>query len=249
MPNVRFLYIDTDPNAAPTVAPDDPAALAPREVVIARLNRPGPLPPARVAPAGRSVDAAGEPLQLARTPGAANGVRAFGRLALFDNYRLDRPAGPPGDRDLPDRRPADQGRQGDRPGLRTNRPRAYVIAGLAGGTGGGMFLDLAYLIRHELRQVGYLQPEVVGLFFVPPADKRRRATPPGQHLSPRSPNCYHFQAKRSRYQTSFDKSEAPVIDPEPPFARVAVLPFPPNTNPKDQAARRRERPGACSTNS
>ena len=40
VPNVRFLYVDTDPTAAPTLVPDDPAALAPREVVIARLNRP-----------------------------------------------------------------------------------------------------------------------------------------------------------------------------------------------------------------
>ena len=67
--------------------PDDPARLAPREVVIARLNRPGALPPARLAAAGRAVDAAGSLYKLPRTPGAADGVRAFGRLALFDNYR------------------------------------------------------------------------------------------------------------------------------------------------------------------
>ena len=47
---------------------------------------------------------------------------------------------------------------------------------------------------------------------------------------------YHFQAKKTRYQTAFDKSEAPVIDAEPPFARVAILPLPKAANVKEQAA-------------
>ena len=46
---------------------------------------------------------------------------------------------------------------------------------------------------------------------------------------------YHFQTKRTRYQTSFDKSEAPVVDNETPFARFATLPLPKTVNPKEQA--------------
>ena len=68
--------------------PDDSAALAPREVVIARLNRLGALPPARLAARRSSSGCLREPVQAAAHPGAADGVRAFGRLALFDNYRL-----------------------------------------------------------------------------------------------------------------------------------------------------------------
>src|SRR5207244_2249421 len=41
VPNVRFLTIDTDPAAAPDTPSDDPAEVAPREAVLARLNRPG----------------------------------------------------------------------------------------------------------------------------------------------------------------------------------------------------------------
>ena len=111
-------------------------------------------------------------------------MRAFGRLALFDNYRLIAQRVRQEVETFLTDDAADAGATEETGlGLRTNRPRAYVVAGLAGGTGGGMFLDLAYLIRHELRQVGYLRPEVVGVFFVPPGRRgrprgtRRWATP------------------------------------------------------------------------
>ena len=99
-----------------------------------------------------------------------------------------------------------------------------------------MFLDLAYLIRHELRQVGYLRPEVNGLFFVPPADKTAPRNATLGNAFAALAELYHFQAKRTRYQTAFDKSEAPVIDPEPPFSRVAIQPLPKTVNVKEQTA-------------
>ena len=42
---------------------------------------------------------------------------------------------------------------------RTNRPRVYIAGGLAGATGGGMFLDLAYSVRSRLKRMGYDAPE------------------------------------------------------------------------------------------
>jgi serine/threonine protein kinase len=236
VPNVRFLYVDTDPTAAPNGVPDDPAALAPREVVIARLNRPAHYLQRETLPPVDQWMPPGSLYRLARTPGAANGVRTFGRLALFDNYRLIAQRVRQEIETFMTDDPLNKADKATGLGVRTNRPRAYVVAGLSGGTGGGMFLDLAYLIRHELRQVGYVKPEVIGLFFVPPADKAasRNATLGNAYAA--LAELYHFQAKRGRYQTSFDKSEAPVIDQDPPFSRLAMLPFPQNTNPKDQAA-------------
>ena len=235
IPNIRFLYIDTDPSAAPSAVPDDPAAFAPREVVIARLNRPAHYLQRDSLPPVDQWMPPGSLYRLARTPGAANGVRAFGRLALFDNYRL---VAQRVRQEIETFLTDDSLTKADKVtslGLRTNRPRAYVIASLSGGTGGGMFLDLAYLIRHELRQVGYVKPDVVGMFFVPPADKTasRNATLGNTYAA--LAELYHFQAKRSRYQTSFDKSEAPVIDADPPFARVITQPLPATINPKQQA--------------
>ena len=55
--------------------------------------------------------------------------------------------------------------------LRTTKPRVYVVASLAGGSGSGMFLDLAYVVRAALRELGHPLPDVVGLFLLPPADQ------------------------------------------------------------------------------
>ena len=236
VPNVRFLYIDTDPTVAPTAVPDDPAALVPREVVIARLNRPAHYLQRDSLPPVDQWMPLGSLYRLARTPGAANGVRAFGRLALFDNYRLVAQRVRQEIETFLNDESIIKADKSTGLGLRTNRPRAYVVAGLAGGTGSGMFLDLAYLIRHELRQVGYFKPEVIGLLFAPPADKSAARNATLGNTFAALAELYHFQARRYRYQTTFDKSEAPIIDPDTPFARVAILPLPQSTNAKEQAA-------------
>src|SRR5207237_9443568 len=53
-------------------------------------------------------------------------------------------------------------------GLRSNRPRVYVVAHLGGGTGSGMFLDVAYGVKHLLTHMGYARAEIVGIFLLPP---------------------------------------------------------------------------------
>ncbi|MBA4063463.1 MAG: hypothetical protein C0501_07075 [Isosphaera sp.] len=235
VPSVRVLYVDTDPEAVPAGPPDDPAAVAPREAVLARLHRPGHYLQRESLPPVDAWMPPGTLYQLARNPGAAGGVRAFGRLALFDNYRLVAQRVRQEVEAFLSDAPLAEAEKATKLGLRTNRPRAYVVAGLAGGTGGGMFLDLAFLLRHELRQVGYLKPEVVGLFFVPPADKASARGAALGNACAALAELHHFQARRTRYQTVFDKSEAAVVDSDAPFARVAVLPLPKKADPKDQA--------------
>lgn len=236
VPNVRMLCIDTDPESLPSAQPEDAGALAPREVILARLNRPAhylqreSLPPVDQWMPPRSL------YTLARTPGAANGVRAFGRLALFDNYRLIAQRVRQEIETFLTEATLTEADKNTKLGLRSNRPRAYIVAGLAGGTGSGMFLDLAFLLRHELRQVGFLRPEVVGLFFVPPADKTAARSVALGNTFAALTELHHFQARVSRYQTAFDRSEAPVVDSDPPFGRVAILPLPKAVKPAEQAA-------------
>jgi hypothetical protein len=199
-------------------------------VIHTRLNRPAhylqrdSLPPVeRWLPQGALY-------RLPRNPGSAEGVRAFGRLALFDHYRMvaQRIRQETGTFVTDDSLIKAQETTGL--GLRTNRPRAYVIAGLGGGTGGGMFLDIAYLIRHELRAHGYVRPELVGLFLVPPADRRatRNAALGNAHAA--LTELHYFQSQKAQYQTTFDRSEAPIVDSEPPFARTTILQLPRNVN-------------------
>ena len=231
VPNVRILYLDTDPESmGEAPAGDNQAALTAREVVPTRLNRSTHYMQRDSLPSVEQWLPAGSLYKLPRNPGPANGVRAFGRLALFDHYRtVAQRVRREVETFLTDD-PLLQADKATKLGLRTNRPRAYVIAGLAGGTGGGMFLDIAYLLRHELRQVGYLRPEVVGMFLVPPADPTApRSVALGNTYAALS-ELHHFQSKKSRYVTAFDKTEAPISDSEAPFARIGVLQLPRGTD-------------------
>ena len=231
VPNVRVLCIDTDADVPDRDAGFDAGPTAPNELILARLNRSAHYMQRDALPPVEQWLPSGALYQLPRNPVSAGGVRAFGRLALFDYYRtIAQRVRQEIETFLTD----DALMQADRAtklGLRTNRPRVYVVAGLAGGTGGGMFLDLAFLVRHELRQVGYLRPEVVGVFFVPPAGPRAPRSSALGNAYAALAELHHFQAKKSRYQTTFDRAEAPVTDNDAPFARTTVLPLPKSPDP------------------
>ncbi len=53
-------------------------------------------------------------------------------------------------------------------GLRSKTPRVYVIAGLGGATGSGMFIDAAYVLRQLLRKQNFPNAEIVGSLLLPP---------------------------------------------------------------------------------
>ncbi|HEY2909914.1 MAG TPA: tubulin-like doman-containing protein, partial [Gemmataceae bacterium] len=227
VPNVRFLYIDTDPEAGElaTALPATPAALGAKELVLARLNRPTHYLQAQSLPPVDQWLPPGSLYKISRTPGAAEGVRAFGRLALFDNYRLVAQRIRQQLEMFLTGETLNQADQATMMGLRSNRPRAYVIAGLGGGTGSGMFIDLAFLIRQEMRALGYSQQEVVGMFMVSPADRSAARKSLGNACAALT-ELYHFQTKRNKYQTTFDKAEPPVIDHDAPYARTAIVQLP-----------------------
>src|SRR5262249_35543199 len=112
-----------------------------------------------------------DPRMVYRIPRSqtTNGVRALGRLAFVDNQRsIARRLRADLDGCLHPAVLSQAARQTGL-GVRSNRPRVYVVAGLGGGAGGGMFLDLTYTARHLLRRAGYEQPDVTGLFLLPPA--------------------------------------------------------------------------------
>ena len=155
------------------------------------------------------------------------GVRALGRLAFCDNYRtIVRRLQMELDACLDPAALQTAARQ-SRLGVRTNRPRVYVVANLAGGTGGGIFLDLAYTLRALLRQMGYAQPDVVGLLLLPPVDRcRTRVLPLG--------NAYAALTELSHYASpdigiqgpATTSARRPIQDAEPPFSRCFLLPLP-----------------------
>jgi serine/threonine protein kinase len=227
LPNVRLLHIDTDLDAvkAATRGPAS-SALSVQEVLVAPLNRPSHyLRPRENRP---KVEAWLDPRMIYRIPRAqtTNGVRALGRLAFVDNQRsIARRLQADLDGCL---NPAALGLAGRQTGLgvRSNRPRVYVVAGVGGGTGGGMFLDLTYTVRHLLKHAGYEQPDVTGLLLLPPTQGTRARTLPLGNAYAALTEINFFATPGNSFAAQYREREAPVLDPDPPFARSFVLPLP-----------------------
>lgn len=91
----------------------------------------------------------------------AKGIRPVGRLAFFHNYQKVRTAIETAERLTRDHNPLmlKQGLRVD-PGL-----NIFVVGSLCGGTGSGMFLDVAYALRHLY---GSESVQIVGYFVVSP---------------------------------------------------------------------------------
>jgi hypothetical protein len=232
IPAVRSLYIDTDPMAAEFAATEKPwerlAKLKPDQVFSARLNRPTHYMKPRLG--GHPITEGWFDAQLLnrlpRTP-VTMGVRPFGRLAFFDHARaLNQKIAHDLEMAL---EPEALAESLEHTGLdlHTNRPRVYVVANLAGGTGGGMFLDVAYTARHRLRKLGYAQPEVIGLLFVPP-------DAPGDEIPPlvRANVCAaltelnHYSRGGTQFQAYYDERVGPLRDSDPPFHATYLLAAP-----------------------
>jgi serine/threonine protein kinase len=223
LPNLGLLYLDTDPDG-PTAAtrPTQGAALAASEVVLARLNRFIHYQKPRE---GRPrIDTWFNTNLLHRIPRnlTTDGLRSLARLAFIDNYRqiagrlredLDSCLDPEA-----------LAAAGKKTGLqmRSNRPRVYIVASLSGGTGSGIFIDLAYTTRSILKRLGYDQPQVIAVLLAPIPD-------------PNSPKkalvntvaglmeLNHFSTEEVNFTARFDDREGTIVDPEAPFARTIIL--------------------------
>ncbi len=203
LPHVRLLYIDTDPETAGAAARGRPeVALRPGEILLARLQRPSHY----LKPTDHGALGSWLPQRMLyrisrhQTP---SGVRALGRLGFVENYRVV------------SRRVEGELEECCRPeplqrvavetglGVRSGVPRVYVVTGLAGGTGAGMFLDLAYTVRRLLREQGYERGEIVGVFLLPALEPPRKGdSPPAQAAAP-SPAFALDPARTAEFANAF----------------------------------------------
>jgi hypothetical protein len=136
-----------------------------------------------------------------------NGVRALGRLALVDHHRgITRRL----EAELRECSRVEGLQQATRQSglpVRSTVPRVYVVAGLAGGTGGGMFLDVAYLVRQLLRDLGQPQAEVVGLFLLPQGRGEKLRTPELANAYAALAELNHYGSFGSTFQARYDTTE------------------------------------------
>jgi serine/threonine protein kinase len=231
LPHLHLLVLDTDPEIvrAATRGPSG-ARLSEADVMLAQLNRPSHyLKPRDGRP---SIEEWLNPRILYRIPRSqvTTGVRALGRLAFFDNYRhivrrlktelnaiLD-----------PEGLASAINQTGLK--LRSNRVRVYVVTSLAGGTGSGMFLDLAYTLRALLQQVGYTPPDLVGLFLLPAVDGNRTRTLTLGNACAALRELTYYARPGTVFTAHYHQREAAIRDAEPPFGRCLLLPLPDETD-------------------
>ena len=168
VPHIRLVAIDTDAETLQQATNAvTRAALRTPETLHARLQRPSHYLKTRDGKLATDGWLSSRLLHRIPRDQTNSGLRALGRLAFVDNYRAiakrleaemqavcsqDTPHNSDSAHDL---------------GLRSNRPRVYILTSLTGNTGGGMFLDVAYLLRKLLNDQRHEQAEIVGLFFLP----------------------------------------------------------------------------------
>jgi hypothetical protein len=226
---LRLLYVDTDPDATRDAVRDAGGEpLAPGEIVLARLNRPSHYLKVRGVHDERpGIEGWFDKQMLYRITRTqqTGGVRALGRLAFCDNYtaivrRLQE--------ELASCAEPEQLTAADRAtglGIRRFRPRVYVIANLAGGTGSGMFLDMAYVARHLLRQSNPGEPEVVGLCFLPAVDRNPAHVMAVGNTFAALAELSYFSEPGNTFAARYQVKEAPLRDSSPPFTRCLMLPL------------------------
>ncbi|MGL6074618.1 MAG: tubulin-like doman-containing protein [Fimbriiglobus sp.] len=229
-PLFRTIYIDTDPDTLQLSTIPQPKVglqgLSPEDVVPAKLQRATHYLKARQN--GRTIlDQWFDPQWLYKMPRNPStlGIRAFGRLAFMDHYRviahkihseLEQATDPQVIAET-------QLRTGLE--LSTNRPMVYVVAGVGGGTGSGMLIDLAYTVRDQLRRLGYSEPELVGVLLAP------EDGPGLEHTSQALANTYatltelhHFSRTESQFTASYEDRTVSIRDSEAPFSRLFLVP-------------------------
>src|SRR5262249_36638214 len=228
LPTLRLLFIDTDPDTLQAAgSPNAVCPLAGDEIFPARLNPPGHyLKPRRH---GRSIIEGWFDSQLLYRIKAGNpltqGLRTLGRLAFCDHYRtletklredleaVTQPAA------------MDHAEVHTQLTLRSNRPRVYIVAGMGGGTGCGMFIDVAYAVRHRLKQLGFEHPDVVGLFLLPPATGPNSRPLAVANTFAALTELNHFCIPGITYTACIDDKDMTLLDQTPPFSRFTLLPL------------------------
>jgi eukaryotic-like serine/threonine-protein kinase len=167
-PHIRLLNIDTDPEAHDRASREPNSVLAAEEILVTHFHR---LSHYLKRPHERDNLGRWLPLNqltsVARGQITAEGWRALGRLAFVSSgaalaarLRQELEA-------CADETTLKDAARRTALGLRTTRPRVYVVTSLTGGTGSGMFLDLAATLRRELAQLGYPHAELVAVLLAP----------------------------------------------------------------------------------
>jgi hypothetical protein len=94
-----------------------------------------------------------------------------------------------------------------------------------------MFIDVAYVIRSQLREMGYGHPDVVGIFLIPGSDKDAQQRAANSKAVANTfaalTELNHFSAPDVIFTARYEEREGTLTDKGAPFRRSVVLPLPP----------------------
>lgn len=232
LPHVGMCLLDTDPSTLQMATREDgEQALRHREVLLARLRRPSYYLKSRDGEPPEIEEWLNPKLlyRMSRQQ-TTGGLRALGRLAFVDNYRAiaRRLEAELRDCFLPE--PLQEAAERTGLGIHTQVPRIYVVAGLGGGTGSGMFIDLAYVLRSLARQLGREQAEIVGVFLMP-SGNAPAGTPAWANTYAALKELDHFATAETVFRTRYHVKEGRIktktfTETGAPFERCLLFSLP-----------------------
>jgi hypothetical protein len=229
-PPLEFLFIDTDEEtirqACEASASEGRAALPQEDVIHTPLQRMAYY--MRPRPSGRLITEdwfdPGLLHVLPRQP-RTEGVRMLGRLAFCDHHRLILQRLESALRSLTLSSGNTPPPQND--GTAAEAPldlTVMILASLGGGTGSGMFLDLAYAVRSRLQQLDMPRATVQALLLLPPV------VGDSAGLQPALANSYaalrelaHYNRADTLYTVEYDELHGRIQTRQPPFDRCFVI--------------------------
>ena len=220
VPNLRWLFVDTDPKAAEAALAGPPTtALAHDEVLLAPPRSPADY---QDRPELAAIDTRLNLETLGRLPStpSTHGVRGLGRLALAEHFGAvrDRMNAALAAFTSPDLLPEAERVTGL--GSRSSSPRVFLVGSLAGGTGSGMLIDLTFLARRLLRGRRLSAEHVIGLLALPPVGAGGPAVTNARRTL--KDLAYHDRPD-TVYEARIDRSGEPAPDAGRPFRRCALL--------------------------
>lgn len=224
LPHLKIYSVDTDPETPPLLAGSP--FVGNEDSILLKLNRPARYlrPRDTMPPVEQWLDTN----ILYRLPRnlVSSGIRAFGRLAFMEyakslGARIKRDVEAITQESV--LKAAGQRLEVE---LRSSFPRVYLVAALGGGTGSGMFLDLAYLVRQQLRELGYPKFNLEAVLLLPPVDESKPADIPHANAFAALLELHHHMQAGQPYKALYETGVEPLTDPEPPFQRVCLMDLP-----------------------
>jgi Tubulin like len=146
----------------------------------------------------------------------AGGIRPVGRLSFFHNYRKIKTAIQTAENRTRGYKQVLQEKGIDE----VNGLNIFVVGSLCGGTGSGMFLDVAYSLRHAYGNIS--DTNLVGYWVISP--ELYGDTPSmNANVYAALTELNHYAASNTRFQVCYDPQQEPINESRPPFDLTYLL--------------------------